>query len=66
MMNLLGPLAVVSYAVSAIVGFSFAILLTAAWKALDMAVTRLAIRQRGRRPRAKTVVQIGGKRNFFQ
>jgi uncharacterized membrane protein len=66
MMNLVEPVAVVCYSVAVVFGVSLAILLTAAWRGLDILVTRLVLRQRTRRARATTVVQISGKRQFFQ
>ena len=59
MTHLLGPIALVSYVVAAITGSCFAILFAALWCALDKLVTRLAIRARNRRSRARTVVRIG-------
>lgn len=61
MIHLFAPIAIVSYVVAAIVGSCFAILLSCAWIALDKVVTRLVMRKRARRPRAVTVIQVGGK-----
>ena len=61
MIHLLAPIAIVGYVVAAIVGSCFAILLSAAWVALDRAVTRLVMRRRARRPKAITVIKVAGK-----
>lgn len=61
MIHFFAPIALVSYIVAAIVGSCFAILLSCAWIALDKVVTRLVMRKRARRPRAITIVQVGGK-----
>jgi hypothetical protein len=65
MIHFLAPIAIVSYCIAAIVGSCFAIILSAAWCAIDKAVTRLALRQRARRPRATTIVRVGGRRDSF-
>ena len=61
MIHLLAPIALAGYVVAAIVGSCFAILLSAAWVALDRLVTRFAMRRRARRPRAVTVIKVAGK-----
>ena len=61
MIHLLAPIALIGYVVAAIVGSCFAILLSAAWIALDRAVTCLAMRRHARRPRAVTVIRVAGK-----
>ena len=62
MTHLLAPIALVSYVVAAIIGSCFAILLSALWCALDKLVTRLVIRARNHRSRARTVVDLNGNR----
>ena len=61
MIHLLAPIAIISYVVAAIVGSCFAILLSAAWVALDRLVTRLVMRRRARLPRVVTVIRVAGK-----
>ena len=61
MIHFFAPIALVSYCVAAILGSCFAILLSCAWIALDKLVTRLVMRKCARRPRAITVIQVGGK-----
>jgi len=63
--HLLEPIALVSYIVSAIVGSCFAIILSCAWMALDRVVTRIVIKSRTRRARAKTVVSVSGVEKTF-
>ena len=65
MIHFLAPIAIVSYCIAAIVGSCFAIILSAAWCALDKLVRRFALRQRARRPRATTIVRVGGRRDSF-
>jgi hypothetical protein len=65
MIHLLAPIALVSYIVSAIVGSCFAIILSCAWMALDRVVTRIVIKSRTRRARAKTVVSVSGVEKTF-
>jgi hypothetical protein len=61
MTHFFAPIALVGYIVAAIVGSCFAILLSAAWVALDRAVTRLAMRRRAGRPKAITIIRVNGR-----
>ena len=61
MIHLLAPIALVSYIVAAITGSCFAILISAAWCALDRLVTRIALWRRARKPKAITVIRVAGK-----
>jgi hypothetical protein len=65
MLNILAPIALISYIVAAITGSCFAIVLSAAWVALDRVVTRIVIKSRTRRSRAKTVVSVSGVEKTF-
>jgi hypothetical protein len=63
--HLLAPIALVSYAVAAIVGSCFAILLTATWRVLDILVTRAAIRARNRRSRVRTLIRLNSENRIY-
>jgi len=65
MIHFLAPIALVSYAVAAITGSCFAIVLASAWCALDKIVTRAIIKQRARRERARTVVIVSGEEKTY-
>ena len=65
MMNLLEPVAIVCYSVAVVFGVSLAVLMTAAWRGLDVVVTRLVLRRRARRARATTVVQLSPTQTFM-
>jgi hypothetical protein len=61
MVSLLAPIALVSYIVAAIAGSCGAILIAAAWRALDKIVTRFVMWRRARKPKAITVIRVAGK-----
>jgi uncharacterized membrane protein len=65
MTNLLAPIALVSYAVAAIFGFSAAILISTIFRLLDILLLRFALRMRAKRRRHRTEVRVGSVSKIY-